>query len=129
MLHGWANIPPLLAPTSPCWSFINLDLDNHFCTGGCEGGGIEIKVTKEISVGRERRIVSGGAEQIECEKCLLKQSIPFVNWEVWIDGCKASSEVRLESLNGTFSCIGLMCVRRYDSWYVVSFFVIAVSKY
>ena len=64
------NIPAILATGCPTLADPRLAVDNDFGARRGKWGGIEIKLTMELCLGRERRVDARGLEQVQGEDCL-----------------------------------------------------------
>ena len=73
---------------------------------------VEIVIAVEACVGREARLATGGAQEIESDVSLRHEEIPFGEWEFGIAGGETRAEMIFPCLNGAFGGVSTVAVRR-----------------
>ena len=96
----------------PGLAVVRFDMGQHTNSRRSNGGPIKVKVSVNLSPGREFWIDSGSPHQIEREKTLGEEPVPQVHGELGVNTAKASNQMVLESSDGAFSGIAPVDTRR-----------------
>jgi hypothetical protein len=71
-----SNIPAKFPLFAKRCAGIGRDISNNLGTSG-EWSAIEIEIAIEGNIGRERRVNTGRAEEIQCQTSVREKAIPF----------------------------------------------------
>ena len=77
--------------------------DDYYGAKWCQGGRVEVKVSKDLIVGREFGVQSGRPEHIEGCNCPGDEAAPQVKWKSFIFAIEDGDEVAFECSNCLFS--------------------------
>ncbi len=111
VFQGRTDIPTNLAMFTEGGASIGGSMGNDLGAQGGERSTIEIELTEQGGVSRERRMDARRTEEVEGQNCLRKETIPFGERELGVDGAKNGDEVIFERPNGTFGSIDAMFFR------------------
>ena len=67
-----------------------------FRAQGCQGSFVEVKVAKQLVIGRELWVESGGTQHVECCHCLWDESAPKVRGKSFVGAIQNGDEVAFE---------------------------------
>lgn len=108
VFQGRTNIPINLATFAEGGASIGGSVRNDLSAQGRERRTIEIELTKQRGMSRERMMDPRRTEQVEGQNRLRKETIPFGKRELGVDGAKNGDKMILERPNGTFGGIDAM---------------------
>ena len=111
VFQGRTDIPTNLAMFTEGGASIGGSVGNDLGAQGGERSTIEIELTEQGGVSRERRMDARRTEEVEGQNCLRKETIPFGERELGVDGAKNGDKVIFECPNGTFGSIDAMFFR------------------
>ena len=108
VLQGRTNVPTNLAMFAERGTRIGGNVGNDLSAQGGKRSTIEIELTKQRSMSRERRMDARRTEEIEGQCRLRKETIPFSERELGVNGAKNGHKMVFERPNGTFGGIDAM---------------------
>ena len=112
VFRGRTDSPRVFAVVCPCGAVGRFGMDNHVCSGRCQGAGVEIKISENVGEGGEFWVGARVAEEVQREDRLRDESVPLVERELGVTGREPCKEVVFESLDGPFGCIAPMNMGR-----------------
>ena len=111
VFQGRTNIPTNFPMCTERGASIGGSVGNDLSTQGGKRSAIEVELTEQRCMSRERRMYPRRTEQVESQRCLRKETIPFGERELGVDGAKNGDKMILERPNGTFGGIDTMFFR------------------
>ena len=112
MLRGGANVPAKFAMFTKRRTGISRNMGDDFGARGCKRSAIKVEITVEGSIGRERRVNTGRAEEIQSQASLREEAIPFGERKGGIDGAEDRDEMGFKGPDRTFCGVRTMLFGR-----------------
>ena len=107
------NVPTNLAMFTKCCTSVGASVSHNFGARQSNGLTIEIIVSKKRSMGGQRRMDTRRSQQIECQNCLRKKSIPLSHGKVGVNAAQRGNQMIFEGVNCSLGGISSMFFGRH----------------
>ena len=108
MFEGRAKVPAVDCMNVIAPAVGRTFVDKDFHARGSNGCASIVEWTVDMCIGRELRIESRLAKEIQSDRALGKEFVPEVKREIGVSRGETGNEVILKSLDGSFSKVATM---------------------
>ena len=89
-------------------------MDNDADPRGCDWGAVEVEMATNLCPSRQLWVGARATEQVESDFCLGQQTVPQVEWKIFVHTAQASNKMFLECANCALGRVATVVVRWHE---------------